>query len=153
MADSQEPRSVAEAELISAREPAPAPPVAVPGGGHGRRLPALVEAMRPRQWLKNLLVLAAPGAAGVLLDAAVAGRVALAFGAFCMVASGGYLINDVWDARADRRHPRKRHRPVAEGRLSPRVAAAAAVELMVGGLVLGALVAWQLLAALAAYVA
>jgi decaprenyl-phosphate phosphoribosyltransferase len=153
MANPHEPRPVAEPEQIASREPAPAPHVAASGGGRSLPLPALVEAMRPRQWLKNVLVLAAPGAAGVLLDPGVAGPVALAFVAFCLVASGGYLINDVWDAPADRRHPRKRHRPVADGRLAPGVALAAALVLLVGGLALGALVAWQLLAALAAYVA
>jgi decaprenyl-phosphate phosphoribosyltransferase len=109
--------------------------------------------MRPKQWLKNLLVLAAPGAAGVLLEPDVALRVGLAFAAFCLVASGGYLVNDVCDARADRHHPRKRARPVADGRLPVGLALAAGIALMCGGVALGALVAWGLAACLVAYVA
>ncbi len=126
-----------------------------PGGEPPRAggLPALVEAMRPRQWLKNVLVLAAPAAAGVLVEPAVLGSVALAFLAFCLVASGGYLVNDVSDAAADRRHPTKRARPVASGRLSPGVALAAAAVLLVAGLAVGWLAAPAFALALLAYVA
>jgi decaprenyl-phosphate phosphoribosyltransferase len=121
-----------------------------PRTGRGR---ALLEAMRPRQWMKNLLVLAAPGAAGVLLEPDVALRVGAAFAAFCLVASGGYLVNDVCDARADQRHPRKRARPVADGRLPARLALAAGILLMCAGVVLGALAGWALAAALVVYIA
>jgi len=99
---------------------------------------ALVTA-RPRQWLKNLLVIAAPGAAGALGRDDVPGRVALAFLAFCLIASGIYAINDVRDVAEDRLHPRKRRRPIAAGQLSR----AAGVWLGVGWMAAGlAACAW-----------
>jgi decaprenyl-phosphate phosphoribosyltransferase len=97
-------------------------------------LHALISAMRPRQWIKNLLVVAAPGAAGVLGRADVLWHVILAFVAFCLLSSATYLINDVLDAHEDRRHPRKRHRAVAAGELDPRHALIAAATLAAVGL-------------------
>lgn len=82
------------------------------------RTPAAVRLLRPRQWIKNLLVFAAPGAAGVLDEADHLGRTTLLFAAFCLAASGTYCINDANDADADRAHPRKRFRPVASGEIS-----------------------------------
>lgn len=82
----------------------------------------VVRSLRPRQWIKNLLVFMAPAAAGVLGHWATTFRVAAAFFVFCAVASGTYLINDVVDAQSDRHHPVKRRRPVASGDLSSYVA-------------------------------
>jgi decaprenyl-phosphate phosphoribosyltransferase len=82
----------------------------------------LLRACRPKQWSKNLLVLAAPCAAGVLAQPRVAVEVLAAFVAFCLLSSTTYLINDVRDREQDRRHPRKRTRPIAAGELSPRSA-------------------------------
>ncbi|RIK10057.1 MAG: decaprenyl-phosphate phosphoribosyltransferase [Acidobacteria bacterium] len=81
---------------------------------------ALLQAARPRQWPKNLLVLAAPAAAGVLLDhiAVLAGAALL----FVVASAGVYLINDAVDVEADRRHERKKERPVASGALPVSVA-------------------------------
>ncbi|MGW9347135.1 decaprenyl-phosphate phosphoribosyltransferase [Nocardiopsis flavescens] len=76
---------------------------------------ALVRACRPRQWLKNLLVLAAPAAAGALTEPRALLMCAAVFALFCAAASGTYLLNDVRDAEGDRAHERKRHRPVAAG--------------------------------------
>jgi decaprenyl-phosphate phosphoribosyltransferase len=102
---------------------------------HRRGLPlALVVTMRPRQWIKNLLVIAAAGAAGALGHDDVPVRVGLAFVAFCLLASGIYAINDVRDAPEDRLHPRKRFRPVAAGELDPRVAVGFGVVLIGLGL-------------------
>ncbi len=92
-------------------------------------LRGLIITMRPQQWIKNVLVAAAPLAAGTILQPATAGRTVLAFVVFCMAASSLYCANDVWDAAADRHHPRKRLRPVASGALSPRAAVIAAVLL------------------------
>jgi len=75
----------------------------------------LVRLARPRQWIKNLLVFVAPGAAGVLLHSDVLWHAAAAFGIFCLAATGTYYLNDSIDADADRRHPTKRTRPVAAG--------------------------------------
>ena len=82
----------------------------------------IARGMRPRQWIKNLLVFMAPAAAGVLGDWHTAVRVTGAFLLFCVVASGTYLVNDVIDAESDRHHPVKRRRPVASGALRPGLA-------------------------------
>ena len=82
----------------------------------------IARGMRPRQWIKNLLVFMAPAAAGVLGDWHTTVRVVGAFVVFCVVASGTYLVNDVVDADSDRHHPVKRRRPVASGALRPRTA-------------------------------
>jgi 4-hydroxybenzoate polyprenyltransferase and related prenyltransferases len=94
-------------------------------------LRALLEGMRPKQWAKNLLVFA-----GLLftLDRTHHSseflRVGLAFVVFCLLSGSVYLINDVADAPADRRHPRKRSRPVASGRLPASVALAVAIGIV-----------------------
>jgi 4-hydroxybenzoate polyprenyltransferase len=91
-----------------------------------------VSALRPRQWIKNLLlavplVLAHEGPERLL-------GVVWGFVAFCLAASAGYVINDLLDREADRQHPTKRTRPFASGALSPRQGA-----LLAAGLTLGAL--------------
>ncbi len=98
------------------------------------RLPALLRACRPRQQVKNLLVIAAPGAAGVLTHQLVAERVAVAFACFCLLSSATYLLNDMRDRREDARHPRRRLRPIAAGELSVAVAVGAAIVLALAGL-------------------
>ncbi len=103
-------------------------------------LHAAVVTARPRQWIKNLLVIAAAGAAGALGHDDVPLRVGLAFVAFCMLASGIYAINDVRDAEEDRLHPRKRYRPIAAGELDPRLATALGLSLMLLGLLLCAFI-------------
>lgn len=100
-------------------------------------VPALVEAMRPHQWVKNLLVFAPlvfahkVGEPGAVRDAA------LAFAVFCALSSAVYLGNDVRDAEADRAHPKKRTRPIASGRLGRGTALAAALLLAIAGLGVG----------------
>ena len=99
-------------------------PASPSGGAVAARTPlavtsALVQVARPRQWIKNLLVFGAPGAAGILLQPHTIVLTFGAFVAFCLAASGTYALNDVMDADADRRHPRKCRRPVASGLLSP----------------------------------
>ena len=108
--------------------------------------------MRPKQWIKNALVVAAAGAAGALGHDDVPVRVGLACLAFCLLASGIYAINDVRDAPEDRRHPRKRHRPVAAGELGPRPATLLGATLVLSGLVLGTVVRPLLGAVALAYV-
>jgi len=97
---------------------------------------AILSTTRPRQWVKNVLVIAAAGAAGALGRDDVPLRVAVACVAFCLLASGTYAINDVRDAPEDRLHPVKRRRPVAAGELDPRMATALGVSLMLSGLML-----------------
>lgn len=107
-----------------------------------RRSPvhAAIVTMRPHQWVKNVLVIAAAGAAGALGTDDVPGRVGAAFIAFCLLSAGIYAINDVRDAAEDRHHPRKRHRPVAAGELDPSTATRLGLGLMLGGLLICALV-------------
>lgn len=111
-----------------------------------------VATMRPKQWIKNASVVAAAGAAGALGHDDVPARVALATAAFCLLASGIYAVNDVLDAPEDRRHPVKRHRPVAAGTLDPIVAAGLGLWLMLLGLILCAVIAPLLALVGAAYV-
>jgi decaprenyl-phosphate phosphoribosyltransferase len=100
-------------------------------------LSALCRAVRPKQWLKNVLVGAAPLAAGSLFVPSVLGREALTFVALCLASSAGYLVNDVLDVAKDRVHPTKRRRPVASGALSPRLALVAACTLAAAALTVG----------------
>ena len=100
---------------------------------------ALIRSSRPLQWVKNLLVLAAPAAAGELPRNSVWLREGVIFVLFCAAASGIYLVNDLLDREADRAHPTKRDRPIAAGELPPVVAWAVAAVLLVVSLV-GALV-------------
>jgi decaprenyl-phosphate phosphoribosyltransferase len=98
------------------------------------RLRAAIVTARPRQWIKNALVIAAAGAAGALGHDDVPVRVLVACGAFCLLASGIYCLNDVRDAAEDRLHPRKRYRPVAAGELTALEAATVGIALIAAGL-------------------
>ena len=106
----------------------------------------VIRACRPRQWSKNLLLLAAPAAAGVIAHASVAANLAVAIVAFCMLSSATYLLNDVRDRADDRRHPLKQLRPVASGAMSLRAALTIAAGLAIGGLALAAAVRLELAA-------
>jgi decaprenyl-phosphate phosphoribosyltransferase len=75
----------------------------------------LIRTARPKQWLKNVLVFAAPGAAGVLNQGRELGLTIIVFVAFCFAASAVYYWNDLIDVTADRTHPTKRDRPIAAG--------------------------------------
>lgn len=111
----------------------------------GRSLPgATLRAVRPRQWAKNVLVFAAPVAAGSINQRSVAVHAVLAFVAFCLAASGTYLLNDALDVESDRRHPTKRHRPIAAGAISVRFAYTLGLVLIAGALVVGFLTARDL---------
>lgn len=83
---------------------------------------ALLLAGRPRQWVKNVLVLAAPLSAAKLNDGHVLKTSLIAFIAFCFAASCIYFINDVMDVESDRNHPKKRFRPIAAGWVPIRLA-------------------------------
>ncbi len=102
-----------------------------------RSLPvALIVAMRPRQWAKNVLVFAAPLAAGRLFEPDILIPSLGAFVAFCLISSATYLINDVRDVEIDRNHPRKQRRPIAAGHLPAGVAVVAAVVLAIAAIAL-----------------
>ncbi len=116
------------------------------------RLPAAVRAMRPRQWIKNVLVVTAPLAGGRLLEPDVLGKTALAFVSFCLVSATVYLINDVRDVAEDRLHPRKRFRPIAAGELRPAAALVLAAITGVAGFAVGYAASVWLCVTLAVYV-
>jgi decaprenyl-phosphate phosphoribosyltransferase len=114
---------------------------------------ALLRTARPKQWLKNILVFAAPGAAGVLDQPRELLLTVITFVAFCAAASGIYFWNDIFDVEADRRHPTKCNRPIAAGELSIGAARVAGVVLPAIALGLSALTGrWQTVAVLAMYV-
>ncbi len=118
----------------------------------GRTSGGLVAALRPGQWVKNVLVAAAPLAAGKLFVPSVAVATAIAFVCFCLAASAGYLVNDLADVDADRRHPTKCLRPLASGRVSPRTALVVAAGLAVAALGIAAVASTAgLVAVLAVY--
>jgi len=103
-------------------------------------LRAAIVTMRPKEWIKNLLVFAGLLFSGQFDDPAAILSATITFLAFCAVASAGYLVNDSHDAELDRQHPTKRNRPIAAGELKVSTAIALAVALVVIGLA-GALLA------------
>ena len=122
-----------------AKEPQTAEPVSGSTDGKApkrRRGPvrAAIAAMRPQEWIKNLLVFAGVLFSGQFDEVGAVVDATVTFLAFCAVASAGYLINDSHDAELDRQHPTKRRRPIAAGELSVPAAITLAVLLIVVGL-------------------
>lgn len=113
----------------------------------------LLSAMRPRQWVKNVFVLAPLVFSSQLDDPRVLGRALLAFAAFSLVASAVYLVNDIRDREEDRRHPRKRLRPIAAGRLPVAVAAGTALLLAAASLAVGVALGGTFVTILVVYLA
>jgi decaprenyl-phosphate phosphoribosyltransferase len=109
-----------------------------PKRSFGRLAVGLVRTARPRQWLKNGLVITAPFAAGKLLDIHILASAMIAFVSFCITASGVYFINDARDVALDRAHPKKRFRPIAAGD----VPVPLAYPLGAGLLALGGAIGW-----------
>jgi decaprenyl-phosphate phosphoribosyltransferase len=89
--------------------PAPAPP------RRSSLIAGLFREARPKQWIKNVLVLTAPLASGTITHHQTLQSVGIAFAAFCLAASAVYYANDALDVEADRQHPTKRNRPIAAG--------------------------------------
>ncbi len=139
----------APTQLRAAAEAASARP-ALHLGGAAPALPGLVRAMRPHQWLKNLLVfvpmLAAHDLSGTTILATL-----LAFLAFSLVASSVYLLNDLLDLAADRAHPRKRLRPFASGEVPLIRGTLWAPGLLAAGVLIAASVGWLFLLTMVLY--
>jgi decaprenyl-phosphate phosphoribosyltransferase len=91
----------------------------------------LLHIVRPRQWAKNVFVLAPLVFSESIGKPAALGSALIAFGCFCFWSSSVYCLNDVLDAEADRRHPRKVNRPIPSGRVSPAVALGLGLALVV----------------------
>jgi decaprenyl-phosphate phosphoribosyltransferase len=113
---------------------------------------ALFRQARPKQWVKNLLVFAAPGAAGVLDDWSSLWRTAVIFVAFCLASSGTYFWNDLLDADNDRNHPTKQHRPIASGAIPIGTGKVTGSILLLVGIGLAATTRWQTAVVVAGYV-
>jgi 4-hydroxybenzoate polyprenyltransferase len=118
---------------------------------------ALLQALRPKQWTKNLLVFAGVVFSQHAADATLLLRAAAGFVAFSLLASVVYVVNDLRDIEADRQHPKKKLRAIASGRLKPAAAWAAVPVLLVSSgaiaLWLGPSFAWVLVAYLVSNVA
>jgi 4-hydroxybenzoate polyprenyltransferase len=97
----------------------------------------LIRALRPHEWVKNLLVFAGLLFSGKLDQGAQVVDATLAFAAFCAISSAGYLFNDLRDRELDRRHQDKRRRPIASGALGEGTAVAAALLLAATAVALG----------------
>lgn len=116
-------------------------------------LTGLVRGARPHQWTKNLLVFAAPVAGGVIDEGDVVLNTVGAFVAFCLASAGTYLLNDARDVEADRRHPTKRHRPLASGQVSLGLGYVAGGLLIVAAVALGFVVSVALGVTIVGYLA
>ena len=114
---------------------------------------AVLVAMRPRQWTKNLLLFAGLIFAAELGDPTKALQAVTAFVAYCAASSAAYLANDVRDVEADRAHPVKRFRPIARGEVSETAALVLAAALLTLAVALTAVLGWASLGFLAAFVA
>lgn len=111
-------------ETITSEQPTvPAEP-AQPEPVVPRRSPlrAAIKTGRPKEWIKNVFVFAGLLFSGEFTEGHAIGMALLTFVAFCMVSSAGYFLNDLIDVELDRKHPKKRFRPLAAGELSERAA-------------------------------
>jgi decaprenyl-phosphate phosphoribosyltransferase len=115
-------------------------------------LRGLFDEARPKQWIKNVLVVAAPAAAGVLGEQGVIFDTFIAFVAFCLAASGTYYLNDAFDVEADRLHDKKRFRPIAAGDVPIRLAQVVGVVLLLCGIGVGFLTGWKLPVVVTTYI-
>jgi 4-hydroxybenzoate polyprenyltransferase len=117
------------------------------------RLRALLELLRPRQWVKNAFVLVGLVFGHAYREPAMVAAACAATGAFCLASGAVYAFNDARDAAQDRDHPDKRGRPVARGAVTPVQAAALAALSAATALALAAWAGWKVAAIVAAYLA
>ncbi|MBI4066832.1 UbiA prenyltransferase family protein [Candidatus Gottesmanbacteria bacterium] len=99
------------------------------------KVTALIRALRPNQWVKNLILFSAIIFTGKLFDSYLFLLTSIAFIIFCAISSASYLFNDLIDLKYDRIHPEKKHRPLASGLLSPNLATETAFLLGLFGLI------------------
>ena len=91
----------------------------------------LIRAMRPRQWIKNLFIFAPLIFSGELFNTEYLNKSFLAFFYFCAVASSIYILNDIIDLEKDRKHPIKKNRPIASGKISVNLATVFSLILLI----------------------
>jgi 4-hydroxybenzoate polyprenyltransferase len=110
-----------------------------------RRTPlqAAIKTARPHEWIKNVLVFAGLLFGGKFGEVGAVVQATLAFVAFCAISSAGYFVNDLNDVELDRRHPKKRFRPIAAGELNVRTAWTLASVLTVGAVGLAFAINWK----------
>lgn len=118
-----------------------------------RLVPLVLKEMRVHQWVKNMLIFVPLLTAHRFNDIHAVLAACIAFASFSLSASSVYLLNDMLDLDADRRHARKRSRPFASGRLPLSLGIVLTIVLLVGGLALATLLPWQFGAVLIAYMA
>ena len=111
----------------------------------------LLLSMRPKQWVKNLLVFAALIFSKNLVHVPSALKSVAAFAVFCVLSGAVYIINDLMDREGDRSHPRKRNRPIASGRVKPGPAVVWAAVSVAGSLVAAWFIDWRFCAIGAGY--
>jgi 4-hydroxybenzoate polyprenyltransferase len=147
-----QPAAAAEHEAeLRAEGVAPDPAGAAARGSKSTAL-LVLEAMRPRQWIKNTFVLAGLAFAGKVTHLTLVLEALTVAVAFCLASGATYLLNDVRDAEADRHNPRTASRPIARGDLSERLALSAAAAAAAAALAITALVNWESVAVLGGYV-
>ena len=135
-------------ETITSEQPVPAdqadPPIAGPVEPRRSPLRAAIKTGRPQEWIKNVFVFAGLLFSGQFDDGHAILEATLAFLSFCAISSAGYYVNDLIDVELDRRHPKKRLRPLAAGELSESAAKAIAPLLAAAGIGLAfAAVNWE----------
>lgn len=112
----------------------------------------LLRSLRPHQWVKNLFVLAPVLFAKHIFEPVPLLMALGAFTVFCMLSGAIYLVNDLVDKERDRRHPRKRHRPIAAGLVPERVAWSLAALLFLAGLGASFFLGWRFSVVASGYV-
>ena len=106
-------------------------------------LAAAIKTARPHEWIKNVLVFAGLLFGGKFGDAGAVLQATVAFVAFCAISSAGYFVNDLNDVELDRKHPKKRFRPIAAGELSERTATVLAIVLAAVAIGLAFAINWK----------
>lgn len=127
------------------------PPELWPKNWRKTNLNTYVQILRPRQWLKNLMLLFPPLFGGILFTPDVIHNLILPLLAFCLASSANYAINDVLDAEKDACHPEKKNRPIPSGAITPQTAVIIGCSLFILAAVLGFFVSLNFLLTLLAY--
>jgi 4-hydroxybenzoate polyprenyltransferase len=112
---------------------------------------AFLRILRPKQWLKNLMLLFPPLFGGILFTPEVINNILLPILSFCLASSANYAINDVVDAEKDACHPVKRKRPIPSGAMTPQTGVIIGCSLFILAVVMGFFVSLPFLLALLAY--
>ncbi|MBK8020338.1 MAG: decaprenyl-phosphate phosphoribosyltransferase [Chloroflexi bacterium] len=115
-------------------------------------LRGLLRTMRPHQWTKNVLVFAGIVFDGQLFNVDSLLRVLAAFALLCLASSTIYIVNDIVDVESDRKHPRKRRRPIASGQLPIPMAVTAAALIGAGTMLAAVALNWRVAVILVLYI-